>query len=78
MFLIAQGIYICILGQFGQNVTKLSIKAVKKMMNFEGVARGKIKVCGFISKCIRHIIASQELEMGQFHQEESKKRKTNF
>ena len=44
MFPIAQGSYIFNLGQIGQNVTKLSIKAVKKMMNLEGVARGKIKV----------------------------------
>ena len=49
MFPIAQGSYICNLGQIGQNVTKLSIKAVKKMMNLKGVARGKIEVCGFMS-----------------------------
>ena len=59
-------------------MTKLSIKVVKKMMNLEGVARGQIEVCGFISKCIRHSIASLALEMSQFHQEESKKRKATF
>ena len=50
MFPIAQGSYICNLGQIGQNVTKLSIKAVRKMMKLKGVARGKIEVCGFMSK----------------------------
>ena len=73
MFPIAQGSYICNLGQFGQNVTKLSIKAVKKMMNLKGVGRGKIEVCGFISKCIRHSIASLALEMSKIKQEMSKK-----
>ena len=78
MFPIAQGSYICNLGQIGQNVTKLSIKAVKKMMNLKGVARGQIEVCGFMSKCIRHSLVSLALEMSQFHQEESRKRKANF
>ena len=73
MFPIAQGSYICNLGQIGQNVTKLSIKAVKKMMNLKGIARGKIEVCGFISKCIRHSIASLALENGQNEQGELKK-----
>ena len=54
-------------------MTKLSIKAVKKMMNLKGVARGKIEVCGFISKCIRHSIASLALEMSKIKQEMSKK-----
>ena len=75
MFPIAQGSYICNLGQIGQNVTKLSIQAVKMMMNLKGVARGKIEVCGFISKCIRHSIASLALEMSKIKQEMSKKRK---
>ena len=78
MFPMAQGSYMCNLGQIGQNVTKLSIKAVRNMMKLKCVARGKIEVCGFISKCIRHSIASLALEINQFHQEESKKRKANF
>ena len=73
MFPIAQGSYICNLGQIGQNVTKLSIKAVKKMMNLEGVARGKIKVCGLISRCFMLSIASLVLENGQNEQGELKK-----
>ena len=57
MFLIAQGSYICNLGQIGQNVTKLSIKAVRKMMKLKGVARGKKSLCGFMSKCLMLSIA---------------------
>ena len=57
MFLIAQGSYICNLGQFGQNVTKLSIKVVRKMMKLKGVAREQGSLCGFMSKCIRLIKA---------------------
>ena len=75
MFLIAQGSYICNLGQIAQNVTKLSIKAVRKMMKLKGVARGQIEVCGFMRKCIMLSKASLALEMSQNHQEESKKRK---
>ena len=73
MFPIAQGSYICNLGQIRQNVTKLSIKAVKKMMNLKGVARGQIKVCGFISKCFMLSKANLALENDQNHQEMSKK-----
>ena len=75
MFPIAQGSFIYNLGQIGQNVTKLSIKAVRKMRKLKGVARGKIEVCGFMSKCIMLSKASLALEMSQNHQEESKKRK---
>ena len=78
MFPIAQGSYICNLGQIGQNVTKLSIKAVRKMMNLKGVARGKIEVHGFMRKCIMLSKASLALENGQNHQEMSKKRKACF
>ena len=78
MFPIAQGSYICNLGQFWQNVTKLSIKDVKKMMNLKGVSRGQFEVCGFIRKCIRHSIASLALENGQNEQEELKKTKARF
>ena len=78
MFSIAQGSYICNLGQIGQNVTKLSIKAVKKMMKLKEVDRGKIKVCGIIRKCIRHSISSLALENGQNEQGELKKTKAYF
>ena len=78
MFPIAQGSYICNLGQFGKNVTKLSIKAVKKMMKLKGVARGQESLCGFMSKCLRLSKACLALEMSQNHQEESKKRKARF
>ena len=74
----AQGSYLCNLGQIEQNVTKLSIKAVRKMMKLKGVARGKKNLCGFMSKCIRLSKAWLALEMSQNHQEESKKRKANF
>ena len=40
MFPIAQGSYICNLGQIGQNVTKLSIKACEEDDELKGVARG--------------------------------------
>ena len=78
MFLIAQGSYICNLVQIGQNVTKLSIKAVRKMMKLKGLARGKIEVCGYMRKCIMLSKASLAHEMSQNHQEEIKKRKARF
>ena len=52
MFPMAQGSYMYNLGQIGQNVTKLSIKAVRKMMKLKGVARGQKSLCGFMSKCL--------------------------
>ena len=73
MFPIAQGSYICNLGQIGQNVTKLSIKAMKKMMKLKGVARGQIEVCGLMSRCFMLSIASLALENGQNEQGELKK-----
>ena len=56
-------------------MTKLSIKAKRKMMNLKGVDRGQSDVCGFIRKCIRHSIESLALEMSKIKQEMSKKRK---
>ena len=78
MFPIAQRSYICNLGQIGQNVTKLSIKAVRKMMKLKGVARGKKNLCGFMSKCIRLSKAWLELEWGKIKQGELKKKKALF
>ena len=46
MFPIAQGSYICNLGQIGQNVTKLSIKALGKMMMMNKIRIGNINACG--------------------------------
>ena len=40
----------CNLGQIGGNLTKLSMKASKKMMKLNRVARGQEKECGFMSR----------------------------
>ena len=69
MIPMAKGSPMCNLGQIGQNVTKLSIKAVKKMMNLKGVARGQESLCGFIRKCLMLSKACLALEMSQNHQE---------
>ena len=48
----AKGSSLCNLGQFGKNFAKLSMKASKKMMKLNRVARGQEKECGFMSKLV--------------------------
>ena len=78
MFPIAQGSYIWNLGQIGQHVTKLSIKASMKMMKLEGLAREQENMCGFLSMGFELSKALLEHGRGQFMQEEASMKNAHF
>ena len=50
MIPMAKGSSMCNLGQIGGNLTKLSMKASRKMMKLEGLVREQERECGFMSK----------------------------
>ena len=78
MIPIAKGSYIWNLGQIGQHVTKLSIKASMKMMKLKELSREKGSFCGFLGKCTRHSEALLEHEKHQIKQEEHEIKNAHF
>ena len=78
MFPIAKRSYICNLGQIGQNVTKLSIKASMKMMKLKELAREQGSLCGFLGMSFELSKARLEHEKHQLKQEEHEIKNAHF
>ena len=78
MIPISQGSYIWNLGQIGQHVTKLSIKASMKMMKLKELAKEQGSLCGFLGKCIKLNKAWLEYEKYQIKQEKHEIKNAHF